>query len=40
MNPNWAKGHQRKAMALHGLDRLGEAFLTFEEAIKLDPKSP
>lgn len=39
LSPSWAKGYQRKAMALHGLDRLQEAFLTFEEALKLDPSS-
>ena len=34
---DWAKGHQRKAMALHGMRRYEDAAFAYEDGLKLDP---
>jgi stress-induced-phosphoprotein 1 len=39
MKPDWSKGFQRKAMALHGLKKLDEAFEMYEEGLKIDPEN-
>ena len=37
--PQWAKGHSRRANALHALRRLDEARAAYERALELDPKN-
>ena len=37
--PQWAKGHSRRANALHALRRLDEARGAYEKALELDPKN-
>ena len=37
LKPDWAKGHQRKAMALHGMNKLAESTQAYREALKYDP---
>jgi stress-induced-phosphoprotein 1 len=34
---DWDKGHQRKAMALHGLKRYQEAMAAYDEGLKINP---
>lgn len=37
--PQWAKGHSRRANALHALRRLDEARTAYEKALELDPNN-
>ena len=37
LQPHWAKGHSRRANALHALRRLDEARGAYEKALELDP---
>ena len=37
LRPDWAKGHTRKASALHGLARFGLAIDAYDAAIALEP---
>ncbi len=37
IKPDWGKGYQRKAMALHALGRLGDAFMAYQKGSELDP---
>mmetsp|Transcript_43792 Transcript_43792/g.72772 ORF Transcript_43792/g.72772 Transcript_43792/m.72772 type:complete len:496 (-) Transcript_43792:344-1831(-) len=37
--PMWAKGHTRRASALHGLKRFMDAIQSFDEALTLEPGS-
>jgi hypothetical protein len=37
MKGDWSKGYQRKAMALHGMGDLAEAYKTYEEGLKIEP---
>ena len=36
LEPSWAKGHQRKAAALHGLRRYLLAVQAYDEALKYE----
>ena len=38
-NPTWAKGHSRRANALHALRRVDEARSAYEQALALDPQN-
>jgi len=38
-DPTWAKGHSRRANALHALGRLEEGRLAYLEALRLDPSN-
>ena len=37
LEPTWAKGHTRKAAALHGLGRYVEAVNAYDDALKYEP---
>ena len=37
MRPEWAKGHTRRASALHGLRRHMDAIAAYDEALRLEP---
>jgi len=37
LKSDWGKGHQRKAMALHGMGHLDEAYKAYQEGLKVDP---
>jgi len=39
MKPDWAKGYQRKAMALHGQRNLEDAFEMYQKGLELDPNN-
>ena len=39
LNAGWAKGHQRQAMALHGLGKLEESMEAYENGLKIDPNN-
>ena len=38
LQPEWAKGHTRKASSLHGLKRYMQAIQSYEEALKQTPE--
>jgi stress-induced-phosphoprotein 1 len=37
LKSDWAKGYQRKAMALHGMRKYDEATQAYSDGLKLDP---
>jgi len=37
IKPDWGKGWQRKAMALHGLNKLEDSLEAYEKGQELDP---
>jgi len=39
IKPTWAKGYSRKGAALYSLNRMEEAKICYEEAVKLDPNN-
>lgn len=39
LNAAWAKGHQRQAMALHGLGKLEESLESYDAGLKIDPNN-
>lgn len=39
MDANWAKGYQRKAMALHGLGQLPQSYEAYEQGLQKDPNN-
>lgn len=34
---DWSKGYQRKAMALHGMGKLEDAYAAYETGLKIEP---
>jgi len=40
LEPQWAKGHTRKAASLHGLKRYMAAIHAYDEALKYEPGAP
>lgn len=39
MNPNWARGHQRKGTALFYLNRIQQAVEAYKEGLKHEPQN-
>ena len=39
LSPDWSKGYQRKAMALHGAGKLEEAYEVYEKGLEIDPSN-
>jgi tetratricopeptide (TPR) repeat protein len=39
LKPDWSKGHQRKAMALHGLKKYEDSIDAYMKAMELDPSN-
>ena len=39
LKPDWGKGHQRKAMALHGMGHLEESYKAYEKGLEVDPNN-
>jgi len=39
IKPDWGKGYQRKAMALHGMGEFDEAIDMYETGLKYDPQN-
>ena len=39
LKPEWAKGHTRKASALHGLARFPAAIEAYDAALAVEPKN-
>ena len=37
VKPDWSKGYQRKAMALHALGQYDEAITEYEKGLELEP---